>query len=538
MEAETGIAPPETDAVLTRALLHLYECVLDERHVEQMMMLVGSWLSETDEGHHVLNLERHARTILETVARRLPVSTLAGAGPDVRVAALGEQAKAALERRHGLLIDEADWLEFARRAIDGPVSMIVHCYCGPDQTQTLGVLASQSEDDRHDLSLTVSGTGLDETVAEMLRNDLHLTRSELRVVNLALLGLSSSEIADRINRSRETVRSQMKAATAKLAVSGQAELGAAIRKIEMTVRGGSPVQKALSAPRLVEPQASLAFERYGPANGRPILYVHCFLHGRHLPAGIASALAERGYAIWSPSRPGFGTSDWPGYEGTEQDLLVWLGDALAGFVDEHGLGAVDILAHATGFGVAYSFANRYPELTRKLVGLDPVPPASSLQNILEFVGLFRASALAMFRTPATFDLMHHFVLKRLSGFRSPEKRMRRHILYPSVELETLETEAGIAAMTLNVRDLIAQDLKGCIAEARAYRSRWDEIAQNVNTRPRCTVFSTRDNPFVSKEGAARFARSIDANLIELGSAFPHLAHLPQLIDHFSGGHAR
>lgn len=525
MDQEDNRPPPSSATDLTRALLVLYECIVDEAHVEQMILMVGSWLSDADEPYYVLQLEEHARKILDDVERRLVAAAPEGDTAQFEGASLGETMRERIEKELGILFDDADWLEFCRREIGDEASPMIIRYYEAGARADLGLISASRVDNLVQVDVKRGDVGVSQALEDLLRKDMRLSDAELRVVKLAVLGFSPEEIAERLNRSRETVRSQLKSVTGKLALSGQLQLTAALRKLELNLPAPRSERSASSDDTLYQGSAAvLQFDVFGDQRARPILFFHCFLHGRHLPLSILPTLNENNVCIWSPSRPGFGKSRW--LQQPKGPLIDDLADAFAEFVRDNGLGKVDLLAHATGFGVAYSFAHRYPELSGRLIGLDPAPPASSLRNISSYQGLFRAIALAMYRTPVTFRLMQRFVLKRLEGFRSAKKQMRRHILYPTVPLETLETAAGIDAMTLNVRDLIEQDLKGCVEEAFSYKTDWATIDQNLNTQPSCVVVHTRDNPFVSRAGSQRFAEAIGADFRESPETFPFLS--PQL----------
>ncbi|MFQ5439445.1 MAG: hypothetical protein ACE5DK_11525, partial [Paracoccaceae bacterium] len=151
-------------------------------------------------------------------------------------------------------------------------------------------------------------------------------------------------------------------------------------------------------------------------------------------------------------------------------------------------------------------------------------------DMKKLLGLFRAAALTMSKAPSTFLLMNRFAMRRLNSFDDTEKTFRRHILYPSVELERLETSEGIAAGTRNVQDMKANQLLQCVDEARAFRADWSKIGPDSNRRPELVLFHTKDNPFVSATGSRDFARALDCDLVELGETFPFLEpHLKSIL---------
>jgi len=264
----------------------------------------------------------------------------------------------------------------------------------------------------------------------------------------------------------------------------------------------------------------LAFSIYGPKQGRPVLFFHCFLHGRHLPQDIQSHLLKSKTRIISMSRAGFGESDL-NPKGTSNRLAQNSADYAA--LSHHlNLGPAELFSHATGFASALHFALAYPELTSGLVGLDAVPPANSRARIQNLLGLFKSTSLAMAKAPATFNLMARFVFNRLSSFQDPNKKMRRHILYPSIPLDEIETPEGLNAATANVRDLMTNKLRQCVQEASAFRDDWAQVSSDTNTKPQVRLYHTSDNPFVSKSGAEDLADTLGCDVVELENTFPFL----------------
>jgi pimeloyl-ACP methyl ester carboxylesterase len=76
-------------------------------------------------------------------------------------------------------------------------------------------------------------------------------------------------------------------------------------------------------------------------------------------------LTGAGYRVWCPDQRGYNTSDKPkGVAAYSIDVLV---EDVRGLMEKTGRAKVDLLAHDWGGAVAWVFANRYPELVRRMV---------------------------------------------------------------------------------------------------------------------------------------------------------------------------
>jgi hypothetical protein len=115
--------------------------------------------------------------------------------------------------------------------------------------------------------------------------------------------------------------------------------------------------------------------------------------------------------------------------------------------------------------------------------------------------------------PHTFELLTNLALLRLSSFADPEKQIRRHFLYPHVDLEAHETPAGLVANTLNVRDLMRNRLKPSFDDALAYKDDWSKVGTGSNITPAMSFIQTRDNPFVTEHATRAFADLFDARVL-------------------------
>ena len=117
----------------------------------------------------------------------------------------------------------------------------------------------------------------------------------------------------------------------------------------------------------------ITFVRDGPANAPLILYFHGWGDDYHMVMPLESGLAEAGFRILLPHRPGYLSTALSGTRGTER--VSWEGpagtaDLMAQLLDKlYGASQWDVavVSMSGGTPAALAFASRYPAQTRALV---------------------------------------------------------------------------------------------------------------------------------------------------------------------------
>ncbi len=105
--------------------------------------------------------------------------------------------------------------------------------------------------------------------------------------------------------------------------------------------------------------------------GEPLLLIHGRGGAGALFAPVLAALAAKRRVI-TLDLPGWGLSDKPPFTGkTPQDALAVWRDSVLGFLDDQGLGQIDIAGHSMGGFTALSLALEHPDRVKRLVLIDP-----------------------------------------------------------------------------------------------------------------------------------------------------------------------
>lgn len=107
-----------------------------------------------------------------------------------------------------------------------------------------------------------------------------------------------------------------------------------------------------------------------------------FLHGAGLDHSVwvmpSRYFARHGYRVFAPDLPGHGRSEGPALDSIDA-MAGWL----AAFLDAVGVSEATVVGHSMGSLVAYAFAARFPERTRKLVLLGVSVPMAVTDALLD-----------------------------------------------------------------------------------------------------------------------------------------------------------
>ena len=111
-------------------------------------------------------------------------------------------------------------------------------------------------------------------------------------------------------------------------------------------------------PAIQLQQGTIHYEEAGPAHGRPLVFVHGYLMGGDLWAGLAERLAERGLRAIMPTWP-LGAHREPMRPGAD---LTPRGVAaiIAGFLEALGLEDVVLVGNDTGGALCRSWPSTTP----------------------------------------------------------------------------------------------------------------------------------------------------------------------------------
>lgn len=518
---------PQSPPDLGTVLLSFYECLTDPGQLETLMEMLTSWLD--DEGGNLVSptLDHHADK-----AWRL----------------LGE-----LSEPDAQTFDTLDTLETSRFEDQAAVEATLRDQIRPEDFEKLrGWLSSGSETnglllrvfEAHSTELVIlsrdhttgafvskrTGSEFQAVISKFVADSFELSNAEFLLLQELLLGGTLREIADRLGKSWETTRSQVKTLTNKLGVNSQADIlrmaSQAATLMPSSTSGTASAPQA-TAGQITRPDGrTIAYEVDGPRSDKTLVFLHGMTQGRHWPEEARALAQSRGWQVIRISRAGRGASSVNPKE--HKALLQDHVDDIMAIVNHEGIDKFSIFGAADGFAVGYPVALQHPERVQMIVGLEVVPPILSRAVVNGFSGKMKTFGLACLYAPKTVKFMLGLAMRKLE--QSEDRYAGRHPLL-GVELRKVENADGLRADDLNFQDLSAQKGEGMWRDASYSAVDWAFAPQNSNLRPRSALIHCGNSMIKSPGSFDDFAQRIGAPVYRIGSYFPYLtASLPVVLD--------
>lgn len=512
---------------LGTVLLSFYECLTDPDQLDMLMEMLTSWLDD-DEGSVVSpKLDYHADQ-----AWRL----------------LGE-----ISEPDDLSIDDLDPLETSHFSDASEVEASVHDQIRPDDlgklrdwlwsdaqpgALLLRVFEEQSTElvilsrDTTTGAFFVKRTGaqFQAVISKFVADSFELTHAEFLLLQELLLGGTLREISDRLGKSWETTRSQVKTLTNKLGVSSQADVLRMANQAAtlMPARTSKTAAAPHGTPGKIErPDGrTMVYEVDGSRTDKTLVFVHGMTQGRHWPEKARALARSRGWQVVRISRAGRGASSVNSKE-NEALLRDHVDDVMA-ILDHEGIDKFSIFGAADGFAVGYATALRYPERVQMIIGLEVVPPILSRKVIDGFSGKMKTFGLACLYAPKTVKFMLGLAMRQLERMEDRHTRVNPLL---GVEIGKVEDADGLRADDLNFQDLMPHKAEGIWRDASYSCVDWAYAPLNTNLRPRAALIHCGNSMIKSRGHFDEFAQRIGAPIYRIDSYYPYLStSLPLVLD--------
>ncbi len=517
---------PTSDPTLGEVLLAFYECLTEPSQLDALMEVLTSWLDD-EEGELVSpKLDHHADQAFRLLGEIGVSDQDADEVPDaLDVARFATPADVAAAFDGQLQPDDQARLEAWLEGEPERGSLLLRVI--EDQTVEL-VIVSRDLSGEGFLSKR-SGDAFEGVISKFLAESFELTHAEFALLKELLLGGTLREIADRVGKSWETVRSQVKSLTNKLGVSSQSDIlrmlnqAAALvpRKPNETSAAGGGLRKVRRPDG-----RTLCYEVDGPKSERVLVYVHGMTQGRHWPEKARALAVSRGWQVIRISRAGRGPSSVNFKE--DSALLQDHVDDVMAVLDQESIGSFSIFGAADGFAVGYSIALQHPERVNMIVGIEAVPPIVSREVTSGFIGKMKTFGLACLYAPKTIKFMFGIAMRQLE--RMEDRHAGVHPLL-GVEMRKVEDADGLRADDLNFADLMIHKAEGMWRDASFSCVDWAFAPPNSNLRPRAALIHCRDSLIKPSGPFDAFAQRIGAPVYRLDSYLPYIsAALPTVLD--------
>lgn len=517
-------SPPQSN--LSTLLLAFYDCLTDANQLETLMEMITSWLDDEEVALVSPQLEHHAdkawRLLGELNAPDdMPVTLAEDA--DLTRFATAAQLEAAVSDQ--IQPDDIAKLRSWLASSAAPNPLLIRVFA--QEATELVILSREPQSGGYLAKRT--GPEFQSIISRFVADSFDLTQAELALVQELLQGGTLREIAGRLGKSWETVRSQVKTLTNKLGVNTQADILRLVNQAATLMPTKTTAESAPSADlRLLSlPDGrTICYEIDGPPSDKTLVFLHGMTQGRHWPNKARAYALNKGWRIVRISRAGRGPSSLNPKEGDAilQDNI----DDVMAIMDHERIKSFSIFGAGDGFAIGYPLALQYPERVQMIVGLEVVPPILTRDVISAFSGKMKTYGLACFYAPKTVKFMLTLAMRRLE--RIEDRYNGVHPLL-GVDLGKYEDAEGIRVDDLNFQDLMAHQAEGIWRDATFAALDWARAPENTNIRPKAALIHC-GNSMIKRDGKLdEFAQRIGAPIYGASSYLPFVtATLPRVLE--------
>lgn len=238
----------------------------------------------------------------------------------------------------------------------------------------------------------------------LLMKTYGLSQSECEICELLSRAHRPKDVASYRKSSIATVRTQIKSLLIKTGCGSQTEL---VRLLHLLMRvaenhgpsrPAAPISQGKMTTILLDSGILMPVEVHGPANGKPVIFLHGMLDGASLTLQLREALALRGFRFICPTRPWFGNAE-PDY-GPMDTAPARIGTDLREMCEKLGIRNAIVLGHMAGSVYAFASAAKAPEHIDAIVSVSGGVPIVSRSQFADMSHRQRIVAYTARYTPS------------------------------------------------------------------------------------------------------------------------------------------
>ncbi|WP_323036632.1 alpha/beta fold hydrolase [Pararhodobacter sp.] len=343
-------------------------------------------------------------------------------------------------------------------------------------------------------------------LAGVLSDSFNLTPREVELVHELSQGGDLAAIAERVDRSLNTLRAQLKSVFAKTRTGSQSEL---MRLVAVLVLHGptteAPVDPGLSTTR--EHRIDLGNGQFlpihtlGPEDGLPVIFLHGMLEGLGVLQRIGSALEAENLRLVAPVRRNYGQSI---HDPRIKEAPEIFAHDLAVILQKLGIEQCVVVGHMAGGIYAFAAAAHLPD---KVVGVFNVSGCVPIKTIEQFSSMTprqRAVAYTARFAPALLPAVLRAGIARID---STDVKRFMVPLYPegTRDRATVENPRIAAALIDGYRFTVAQGIVAFQVDSWHVTRNWGDLVAGC-TCPVSLIHGQLD-PVVTIGSVRDFARS-------------------------------
>lgn len=342
----------------------------------------------------------------------------------------------------------------------------------------------------------------------LLQNQFVLTNRELELLQgLSELG-TLDHLVRRSNRSKNTLRTQIKSIFRKMNVRSQTEVMQSVALLAhfCDVLGYTEITKNVSfvigdiQTFKLSKNVEVPVHFIGPEDGRPILFIHGMFDGVTVNKPVLEALERYNLRLVSPIRPNFGLG--PAEENIK-NIPAIVSEQFVELVEKIDLEKVVLMGHMSGSIFSFRAAK---DLGKKAIGIvnvsGGVPILSTKQNAKQSMRQKAFFYTARF-TPAIFPTLMRAAMAQLDSS-GPYKVMLDMYAEGTKDREVIKDTDIAEVVADGYRFTIAQGYKGFEADAYQVVRNWSEFVKGT-TQPVLLIHGAHDH-VVSIEAVEQFAQ--------------------------------
>lgn len=238
----------------------------------------------------------------------------------------------------------------------------------------------------------------------LLMKTYGLSQSECEICELLSRAHRPKDVASYRKSSIATVRTQIKSLLVKTGCGSQTEL---VRLLHLLMRvaenhgpsrPAAPISQGKMTTILLDSGILMPVEVHGPANGKPVIFLHGMLDGASLTLQLRETLALRGFRFICPTRPWFGDAE-PDY-GPMDTAPARIGTDLREMCEKLGIRNAIVLGHMAGSVYAFASAAKAPEHIDAIVSVSGGVPIVSRSQFADMSHRQRIVAYTARYTPS------------------------------------------------------------------------------------------------------------------------------------------
>ncbi|MFD0915541.1 alpha/beta fold hydrolase [Pseudahrensia aquimaris] len=323
----------------------------------------------------------------------------------------------------------------------------------------------------------------------VLERTFQITSSEAEILRGLCRGIAPNDLADLRARSRHTVRAQVKTLLRKTGCRSQSDL------VQLTTNIASHVAKVGNVPVgmlreqflnlgtithvQVDKEFSIPVHEIGPADGKPVFFIHGVLDGVAVIGFLTRLLNRAGIRLIAPVRPAFGSCP-SRYE--IKTAPTEFADDLIRIMDWYEIPRAPIIGHMSGALFAFAAAKRHPGRVQHVLSVSGGVPIVSMKQMAMMNTRQRIVALTAKLTPS---LLKPILRAGISQLRNgdEDKFMRSLYVEGSPDWKLISDHPDIRAAIKEGYDFaVAQGHRGFEIDASHVTRDWSEFIDGLQCK--------------------------------------------------------